>query len=93
MGFFVNFTINEQFEESIKSRFRDEFSYNNFSEGEKMRIDLALMLTWRAIAKMRNSINTNLLILDEIFDGSMEMKGNVDTEWLAKNNFVKAGAR
>lgn len=75
MGFFVNFTINEQFEESIKSRFRDEFSYNNFSEGEKMRIDLALMLTWRAIAKMRNSINTNLLILDEIFDGSLDVNG------------------
>ena len=75
MGFFVNFTINEQFEESIKSRFRDEFSYNNFSEGEKMRIDLALMLTWRSIAKMRNSINTNLLILDEIFDGSLDVNG------------------
>ena len=75
MGFFVNFNINEQFEETIKSRYRDEFSYQNFSEGEKMRIDLALLFTWRAIAKMRNSVNTNLLLLDEVFDGSLDMNG------------------
>lgn len=75
MGFFVNFNINEQFEETIKSRYRDEFSYQNFSEGEKTRIDLALLFTWRAIAKMRNSVNTNLLILDEVLDGSLDNNG------------------
>jgi energy-coupling factor transporter ATP-binding protein EcfA2 len=75
MGFFVNFNINEQFEESIKSRYRDEFSYHNFSEGEKTRIDLALLFTWRSIAKMRNSVNTNLLILDEVLDGSLDNNG------------------
>jgi DNA repair exonuclease SbcCD ATPase subunit len=75
MGFFVNFNINEQFEETIKSRYRDEFSYHNFSEGEKMRIDLSLLFTWRAVAKMRNSVNTNLLILDEVFDGSLDANG------------------
>lgn len=75
MGFFVNFNINEQFEETIKSRHRDEFSYQNFSEGEKTRIDLALLFTWRAIAKMRNSVNTNLLILDEVLDGSLDNNG------------------
>lgn len=80
MGFFVNFNINEQFEETIKSRYRDEFSYHNFSEGEKMRIDLALLFTWRSIAKMRNSVNTNLLILDEVFDGSLD--GNGTEEFL-----------
>ena len=80
MGFFVNFNINEQFEETIKSRYRDEFSYHNFSEGEKMRIDLALLFTWRTIAKMRNSVNTNLLILDEVFDGSLD--GNGTEEFL-----------
>lgn len=75
MGFFVNFNINEQFEETIKSRFRDEFSYDNFSEGEKMRIDLALLFTWRSVAKMKNSVNTNLLILDEVFDSSLDSNG------------------
>lgn len=80
MGFFVKFNINEQFEETIKSRYRDEFSYHNFSEGEKMRIDLALLFTWRTIAKMRNSVNTNLLILDEVFDGSLD--GNGTEEFL-----------
>jgi len=71
MEFYVNFTLNENFEETIKSRYRDEFTYASFSEGEKMRIDLALLFTWRAIAKMKNSTNTNLLILDEIFDSSL----------------------
>jgi ATPase subunit of ABC transporter with duplicated ATPase domains len=75
MDFFVNFNINENFEETIKSRHRDEFSYANFSEGEKMRIDLALLFTWRQIAKMKNSTNTNLLILDEVFDSSLDMVG------------------
>lgn len=75
MDFFVNFNINENFEETIKSRHRDEFSYANFSEGEKMRIDLALLFTWRQIAKMKNSTNTNLLILDEVFDSSLDTLG------------------
>ena len=75
MDFFVNFNINENFEETIKSRHRDEFSYANFSEGEKMRIDLALLFTWRQIAKMKNSTNTNLLILDEVFDSSLDAVG------------------
>jgi DNA repair exonuclease SbcCD ATPase subunit len=75
MEFYVNFTLDENFEETIKSRYRDEFSYASFSEGEKMRIDLALLFTWRAIAKMKNSTNTNLLILDEIFDSSLDGTG------------------
>ncbi len=78
MDFFVNFNLDENFNETIKSRFRDEFSYANFSEGEKMRIDLALLFTWRAIAKMKNSTNTNLLILDEIFDSSLDGSGTDD---------------
>jgi len=75
MDFFVNFNINESFEETIKSRHRDDFSYANFSEGEKMRIDLALLFTWRQIAKLKNSTNTNLLILDEVFDSSLDGVG------------------
>ncbi len=75
MGFFVNFNIDENFNEVIKSRYRDEFAYSSFSEGEKTRIDLALMFTWRAVAKMKNSVNTNLLILDEILDGSLDANG------------------
>ena len=75
MEFYVNFTLNENFEETIKSRHRDEFTYDSFSEGEKMRIDLALLFTWRAIAKMKNSANTNLLMLDEIFDSSLDGAG------------------
>jgi len=75
MEFYVNFSLDENFEETIKSRYRDEFSYHSFSEGEKMRIDLALLFTWRAVAKMKNSANTNLLILDEIFDSSLDSGG------------------
>ena len=75
MEFYVNFTLDENFEETIKSRYRDDFSYSSFSEGEKMRIDLALLFTWRAVAKMKNSTNTNLLILDEIFDSSLDGTG------------------
>lgn len=75
MDFFVNFELNESFEEKIKSRFRDEFSYESFSEGEKMRIDLALLFTWRSIAKLRNSASTNLLIMDEVFDSSLDSSG------------------
>ena len=78
MDFFVNFHLNEEFEETIKSRHRDNFNYNNFSEGEKMRIDLALLFTWRAIAKLKNSVNTNILILDEIFDSSLDGQGTDD---------------
>lgn len=72
MDFFVNFNIDENFEETIKSRHRDSFSYANFSEGEKQKIDISLLLTWRQIAKMKNSTNTNLLILDEVFDSSLD---------------------
>ena len=75
MEFYVNFSLDENFDETIKSRFRDNFNYESFSEGEKMRIDLALLFTWRAIAKMKNSTNTNLLILDEIYDSSLDSAG------------------
>jgi DNA repair exonuclease SbcCD ATPase subunit len=75
MDFFVNFELDEEFNETIKSRFRDAFSYDSFSEGEKMRIDLALLFTWRAIAKLRNSASTNLLIMDEVFDSSLDNTG------------------
>ena len=81
MDFFVNFNLDESFKETIKSRHRDEFSYESFSEGEKQRIDMSLMLTWRAIAKLKNSTNTNLLILDEVFDSSLDNSG---TEELMK---------
>ena len=79
MDFFVDFQLNGQFEETIKSRHRDEFSYASFSEGEKQRIDLALLFTWRVVAKLRNSMSTNLLILDEVFDSSLD---NNSTEML-----------
>ena len=75
MDFFVNFELDEEFNETIKSRFRDAFTYDSFSEGEKMRIDLALLFTWRAIAKLRNSASTNLLIMDEVFDSSLDNTG------------------
>jgi DNA repair exonuclease SbcCD ATPase subunit len=75
MDSFINFNLNENFEETIKSRHRDDFSYHNFSEGEKMRIDLAILFTWRQIAKLKNSVNTNLLILDEVFDSSLDTVG------------------
>ena len=94
MDFFVNFELDENFEEKIKSRFRDEFSYGSFSEGEKARLDLALLFTWRSIAKLRNSASTNLLILDEVFDGSLDSSGNdellkiLQTLTLGNNVFV-----
>ena len=78
MDFFISFNLDEEFNETVKSRFRDTFNYNNFSEGEKMRIDLALLFTWRDIARMKNSTNTNLLILDEIFDSSLDGQGTDD---------------
>lgn len=76
--FFVNFNLDENFNEEIKSRHRDEFSYDSFSEGEKQRIDLAILFCWREIAKMRNSVSTNLLILDELFDSSLDSEGTDD---------------
>ncbi len=85
MEFYVNFTLDENFEEIIKSRFRDVFSYDSFSEGEKARIDIALLLTWRSIAKLKNSVDTNLLILDEIFDGSLDQSGTSDLGWILRN--------
>ena len=78
MDFYVSFNLDENFNETIKSRFRDEFTYASFSEGEKMRIDLALLFTWRAIAKLKNSMSTNLLVLDEVFDSSLDEDGTSD---------------
>ena len=75
MDTYFNFTLDEEFNEVIKSRFRDEFSYSSFSEGEKQKIDLALLFTWRQIAKMKNSVATNLLVLDETFDSSLDHEG------------------
>ena len=85
MEFYVNFTLDENFEETIKSRYRDVFSYESFSEGEKARIDIALLLTWRSIAKLKNSGDTNLLILDEIFDGSLDQSGTSELGWILRN--------
>ena len=89
---FVDFQFNEQFKETIKSRFRDDFTYESFSEGEKQKIDLAIMLTWRTIAKTRNSLNTNLLILDEIIDSSLDLNSTDDLLKIlydhSKNNSV-----
>jgi DNA repair exonuclease SbcCD ATPase subunit len=87
MDFFVNFQLDENFNETIKSRHRDDFSYYSFSEGEKKRIDISLLLTWRDIAAMRNSVNVNLLILDEIFDASLDQAGVDDLMKLF--NFLK----
>jgi len=78
LDFFVNFNLDEGFKETIKSRHRDDFSYASFSEGEKQSIDMALLLTWRAVAKIKNSANTNLLILDETFDSSLDANGTED---------------
>ena len=75
MDFYINFSLDEEFKESIRSPIHEDFSYDSFSEGEKMRIDLSLLFTWRDIAKMRNSASTNLLILDEIFDSSLDGAG------------------
>lgn len=78
MDFPIQFTLDDQFNETIKSRHRDEFSYENFSEGEKKRIDLALVLTWRAVARLKNSVYTNLLLFDEVFDSSLDVSGTED---------------
>ena len=85
MDFFAQFTLNEDFVEIIKSRHRDEFSYENFSEGEKLRIDVSLLLAWRDIAKMKNSANTNLLILDEVFDSSLDAVGTEEIIKILQN--------
>jgi len=93
MDFFVSFELDEAFNETIKSRYRDDFTYASFSEGEKQKIDLALLFTWRAIAKLRNSINTNLLIMDEVFDSSLDINGtdylmNIVRDIAKDNNIV-----
>lgn len=75
MEFMCQFELDEEFNETIKSRYRDVFSYSSFSEGEKMRINLAILFAWRAIAKLRNSVNTNILIMDEVFDSSLDSNG------------------
>ena len=85
MDFFVNFTLDEEFNEVIKSRFRDEFSYSSFSEGEKQKIDLALLFTWREVARMKNSVATNLLILDEVFDSSLDSEGTNELLKILRN--------
>ena len=85
MDFFVNFQLDENFKETIKSRHRDEFEYNSFSEGEKFRIDIAMLLCWREIAKTKNITNTNLLILDEVFDSSLDESGTEDLMKLLKS--------
>lgn len=75
MDFYVHFDLDESFQETIKSRGRDTFTYDSFSEGEKRRLDLAILFTWRQIAKMKNSVNTNIMILDEILDGALDGAG------------------
>ena len=89
MNFFVSFNIDEEFNESIKSRGRDNFVYENFSEGEKQRIDLALLFTWRVIAKLKNSVNTNLLILDEVFDSYLDINATENVLQLLNSNMFK----
>ena len=89
MDFFVNFTLDDEFNETIKSRYRDEFNYHSFSEGEKLRIDLAILFTWREIAKLKNSTNTNLLILDEIFDSSLDASGTDEFMRILNNKLAK----
>lgn len=93
MDFFVSFELDESFNETIKSRYRDDFTYASFSEGEKQKIDLALLFTWRAVAKIRNSINTNLLLMDEVFDSSLDLNGtdylmNIIRDIAKDNNII-----
>lgn len=93
MDFFVSFELDENFNETIKSRYRDDFTYASFSEGEKQKIDLALLFTWRAVAKLRNSINTNLLIMDEVFDSSLDQNAtdylmNIIRDVAKDNNII-----
>ena len=92
MEFFVSFELDENFNETIKSRHRDTFSYMSFSEGEKLRIDLAILLAWREVSRLKNSANTNLLILDEVFDASLDAGGSDDflklLQSLAEKNHI-----
>jgi ABC-type multidrug transport system ATPase subunit len=81
MEFYINFTLDDEFKENIKSPIHEDFSYESFSEGEKMRINLAILFTWREIARMKNSVSTNLLILDEVFDSSLD---NTGTDYFTK---------
>jgi DNA repair exonuclease SbcCD ATPase subunit len=85
LDFFVEFTLNESFEEKLLSRFRDEFSYESFSEGEKMRLNIAILFAWRALAKLRGSIDCNLVILDELLDSSLDNDGLDDVLKLLQN--------
>ena len=78
MDFYINFNLDEEFNETVNTPIHENFSYESFSEGEKQRIDLALVFTWREIARMKNSVNTNLLILDEVFDSSLDINGTDD---------------
>jgi energy-coupling factor transporter ATP-binding protein EcfA2 len=78
LDFYINFTLDEEFNETVQSPIHEDFSYSSFSEGEKQRIDLALLFTWREVAKFKNSTNTNLLILDEVFDSSLDGFGTED---------------
>ena len=92
MEFFCQFQLNENFEESIKSRYRDEFSFTSFSEGEKMRINLALLFAWREVARMRNSASCNILVLDEVMDSSLDSNGTDEfikiIKSISKNNNI-----
>ena len=90
MDFYINFTLNEEFSETVRSPIHEDFSYSSFSEGEKMRIDLALLFTWREVARVKNSVNTNLLIMDEIFDSSLDGFGT--DEFLKIIRYVIKGA-
>ena len=78
MDFYINFSLDEVYSEPVQSPIHENFSYSSFSEGEKMRIDLALLFTWREVARMKNSVNTNLLIMDEVFDSSLDGLGTED---------------
>ena len=90
MDFYINFNLDEEFNESIQSPIHDNFSYASFSEGEKMRIDLSLLFTWREVARFKNSVSTNLLIMDEVFDSSLDGLGT--DEFLKIIKYVIDGA-
>ena len=90
MDFYINFQLDEEFNETVQSPIHEDFSYSSFSEGEKMRIDLALLFTWREVARMKNSTNTNLLIMDEVFDSSLDGVGT--DEFLKIIKYVLKGS-
>ena len=90
MDFYINFTLDEEFNETVRSPIHEDFSYSSFSEGEKMRIDLALLFTWREVARVKNSVNTNLLIMDEVFDSSLDGFGT--EEFLKIIRYIIKGA-